>query len=290
MFKYAVSNWIYGEEELETTCKRLHRFGYDAIELVGEPERYNLDQIKRLTLKYNLEVSSVLSWCLWPLEDRDLAHPNHEYRAQAVNYIMRNVDLAVEVGAPIVIIIPAPSGRPAPHRNPTVAADWQNAAKEEWELAVISVREVASYAQKNNISISVEPINRFETFLINSVDQGLNFVEDVGFRNVKLHLDTFHMNIEDVNLGQAIVKAGSLLTSMHLSDSNRCAIGRGHIDFKQIMKSLAEINFQGSLILEPLPLHPNPFIAADLEEFRSTWDSDLESSIGVLRELESCCS
>lgn len=289
MINYAVSNWIYGGEELEPTCMRLHRFGYNAIELVGEPGRYKPDQVKELTLKYNLEVSSVLSWCLWPLEDRDLAHPNHEYRAKAIDYIMRNVDLAAEVGAPIVIVIPAPSGRPAPHRNPTAAADWQKAAKVEWELAVISVREAAAYAQVKNISIAVEPINRFESFLVNNVDQGLNFIEDVGLRNVKLHLDTFHMNIEDSQMGEAILKAGSLLTSMHLSDSNRCAIGRGHIDFKEILKALADIKFQGSLILEPLPLHPNPFVAADLEEFRSTWDNDLESSINVLRELESCC-
>ncbi len=289
MFNYAVSNWIFGGEELETTCMRLHRFGYTAIELVGEPERYKPDLVKELTFKYNLKVSSVLSWCLWPLEDRDLAHTNHEYRAKAIAYIMRNVDLAAEVGAPVVIVIPAPSGRPAPHRNPTSAADWQKAAKEEWELAVISVRETAIYAQAKNISIAVEPINRFETFLVNRVDQGLNFIKEVGLENVKLHLDTFHMNIEDSHMGEAILKAGSLLTSMHLSDSNRCAIGRGHINFKEILKALADIKFQGSLILEPLPLHPNPFVAADLEEYRSAWDSDIESSINVLRKLESCC-
>lgn len=286
MFTYAVSNWIYGDQDLEKTYKRLQRFGFNAVELVGEPERYQPKRIKEFQQIYGIKVCSILSWCLWPMEDRDLAHVNDEMRRRAIAYIRRNVDLAAAIGAPIVVVIPAPSGRSAPHQAPTRAADWQKAAGEEWVRAVDSVRQVTHYAQSSGITIAVEPINRFETFLVNNADQGLKFIEHVDMPNVKLHLDTFHMNIEDAAMGAAVQKAGSKLVSMHLSDSNRCAIGRGHTDFKEVIGSLLNIGFNGPLILEPLPLHPNPFVAGKLPEYQAAWDLEIEESINKLRDIE----
>ncbi|HSW35773.1 MAG TPA: sugar phosphate isomerase/epimerase family protein [Candidatus Limnocylindrales bacterium] len=286
MFKYAVSNWIYGDEKLDDTYKRLNQAGYHGIELVGEPERYDPAEIIKLNSVYDVAVISVLSWCLWPPEDRDLAHINDGMRRKAVDYVCKNVDLAEAVGASMVVVIPAPSGRPVPHRAPAEAGEWQLAAREEWNLAVDSVQRIAHYAQNKNIIIAVEPINRFETFLLNSTAQGLQFIEEVGLPNVRLHLDTFHMNIEDADMSKAVEKAGPLLVNMHLSDSNRCAVGRGHINFKALIEALVKIEYQGAFVLEPLPLHPNPFVAGKLPEFRSLWERDLAESIVILRDLE----
>ena len=286
MFRYAVSNWIFGDEPLEKTYSRLRKTGFDAIELVGEPERYNPDQIIRLNSKYKLSVVSILAWCLWPMEERDLAHCNDGMREKAVNYICRNIDLAGAVGASIVVVIPGPAGRTVPHGSSGGPKEWQAAAAGEWKRAVDSVRAAACYAQDKGITLAVEPINRFESFLLNSAAQGARFIEEVGLSNVKLHLDTFHMNIEEACITAAVKENAARLVNMHLSDSNRCAIGRGHFNFRELFKALTQIQYMGALVLEPLPPHPNPFIACKLEQFRSRWDQDLEESMNYLRSLE----
>ncbi len=286
MFKYAVSNWIYGDEPLEETCRRLDREGYAGIELVGEPDRYDPLTVKQLTARHGLEVTSVLSWCIWPMEDRDLAHADPAIRRKAVQYICENIDLAAAVNAPLVIVIPAPSGRAEPHGTHDDAVSWQKAAAREWDFSVEAVKESARYAAQKDITIAVEPINRFETFLVNSTVQGIKFIEQAGEQNIKLHLDTFHMNIEESSTAGAIEKAAGRLVSMHLSDNNRRAVGKGQFDFGQLLTSLRAINFQGPLILEPLPPHPNPFVAGELPEFKSYRDSDLHDSINFLRLTE----
>lgn len=286
MFRYAVSNWIFGDEPLEKAYSRLQDTGFEGIELVGEPERYNSDQVNKLNALYGISVVSVLSWCLWPMEERDLAHYDPGMRKKAVAYICRNIDLARSVGASIVVVIPGPAGRTAPHGSPGSPEEWQAAAAGEWRWAVDSVRAAARYAYEKGIIIAVEPINRFESFLLNSAAQGARFIEEVGLPNVRLHLDTFHMNIEDACITAAVKENAARLVNMHLSDSNRCAVGRGHFNFRELLRSLMQIQYKGALVLEPLPPHPNPFIAGKLEQFCSCWDQDLEDSIKYLRSLE----
>lgn len=287
MFRYAVSNWIYHGEPLEITCSRLQRAGFHGIELVGEPDRYDPDRVIKMSTKFELSVVSVLSWCLWPMEDRDLAHKNPAMRKKAVEYICRNIDLATAAGAPVVVVIPCPAGRTEPHGSPVSPEKWQSAAADDWKRAVESVNIAARYALEKEVIVAVEPINRFESFLLNGAAQGARFIKEVGLPNVKLHLDTFHMNIEDPCITSAVKENAGLLVNMHLSDSNRRAIGKGHFDFRGLLHSLKQINYQGALVLEPLPAHPNPFIAGRLDQYRSGWDQDLEDSLQHLRALES---
>ena len=108
MFRYAVSNWIYGNEGLEQIYRRLTSKVFDAVELLGEPERYPPEKVTALNREYGLGVALILSWCILPLPGRDLAHPATAEREEAVKYVCRNVDLAVEVGTPQVVVIPAP--------------------------------------------------------------------------------------------------------------------------------------------------------------------------------------
>jgi sugar phosphate isomerase/epimerase len=118
------------------------------------------------------------------------------------------------------------------------------------------------------------------------VDQGLRFVQEVGSEVVKLHLDTFHMNIEDKDPAEAIRKAGDLLINMHISDSNRGPVGHGHTDFKAIIRALKEIGYQGALTMEPLPPIPDAFMAISMEEFLPLRDVYAEECITRLRYYE----
>jgi len=283
--KCSISNWIYGEESLGTTFERLRRYGYDGIELKGEPEEYEPEEVKRLCQEFDLQVFSVLGWSIWPLE-RDLANPDPQLREKALHYAIQCVDLASVVEAPLVVVIPAPAGRTSPLGEVTTEEEWVAAAEKEWNHAVESVKTAAAYAEQKGILLAVEPINRYESFLVNNVDQGLRFVSDVGSSAVKLHLDSFHMNIEEQNPAEAIRKAGELLINMHISDSNRQAVGYGHTDFRALLKALKDINYQGPLTLEPVPPHPNPLLAVDMERYLPLRDLYAEESIAALRGYE----
>jgi D-psicose/D-tagatose/L-ribulose 3-epimerase len=232
--KYSISNWIYGDEPLRVTFHRLQKYGYDGVELVGEPQRYDIEEVNGLCQEFGLSILSVLGWSIWPLE-RDLAHPDPQMRQKALKYAAECVDLAVAVGAPLVVVIPASAGRTSPIGQPVSEKAWKEAVAREWDYAVESVRSAAVYAEEMGVLVAVEPINRYESYLVNNVDQGLRFVQEVGSEVVKLHLDTFHMNIEDKDLAEAVRKAGSLLINMHVSDSNRGAVGHGHTDFKAVI-------------------------------------------------------
>ena len=212
--RYAVSNWIYGDEPLSDTFSRLSSLGYHGIELVGEPTRYNIAEIKTLCEEYGIAITSVLGWCIWGIPGRDVCSPNGVEREAALTYGKACIDLASAVGAPIFVVLPAPAGRTAPSGMPKSEGQWDVGYRIEWYLAIDSVSKLAEYAAECNVTLGLEPINRYETFLITNIDQALQFITDVGSENLKLHLDTFHMNIEEPNLADAIRRARKELNQL----------------------------------------------------------------------------
>ena len=110
--------------------------------------------------------------------------------------------------------------------------------------------EVADYAQKHNITIAPEPINRYESYVFTAADEVLDMIESIGKSNLGLHLDTFHMNIEERNFYEPIVRAGHHLKHIHVTESDRGMTGEGNVHWDDFFKALAEINYQEPLILE----------------------------------------
>ncbi|MGB4595488.1 MAG: sugar phosphate isomerase/epimerase family protein [Anaerolineaceae bacterium] len=284
--KYAISNWIYGDEPIEETFLRLQAHGYEGIELVGEPDRYNVSEIKRYCDIYNIRVSSILSWCLTDIPGRDAAHPDKAIRKQAVDYLKYCIDLAVSVGAPIVVVLPAPAGRLAPVGGALTESEWDKTYRTEWENAVNSIREAANYASTKSITLAIEPLNRYESFLVTNLTQAKKFIIDVSVDNLKIHLDTFHMNIEENDLAKIILDAGDLLVNMHVSDSNRETAGRGHTDFRRILESLRKIPYQGYLVLEPVPPGSNPSFDSSRNSALRLREIYAKEGIDFLRKIE----
>jgi len=122
--------------------------------------------------------------------------------------------------------------------------------KKEWKLVVKNLKELAAYAAKRKKQICIEPLNRFETDFLNTCDQCLKLIKDVGAKNVKAHLDTFHMNIEEKTQGSAIIKAGKHLGHFHACGSDRGTPGNDHIDWKPIAKALKKIGYKGDVVIE----------------------------------------
>jgi D-psicose/D-tagatose/L-ribulose 3-epimerase len=115
---------------------------------------------------------------------------------------------------------------------------------------VKNLKTLAAYAQKRGKQICMEPLNRFETDFINTCDQALKMVKAVGSPALKLHLDTFHMNIEEKCQAAAIRKAGKLLGHFHACGSDRGTPGNDHIDWKSIAKALKDVRYQGDVVIE----------------------------------------
>ena len=284
--KYSISNWIYGDEALEVTFRRLKKFGYDGIELEGEPDKYSSSRVKGLCKDYNLVVSGIAGIYPWPTEERDLSNPNPQIRSRAVDYLKKCCDFAKMVDAPLVIVVPSAVGKTHPVSNPQTEEEWKQAVREEWDYAVESVKKAALYAESTGRILVIEAINRYETFLVNSAKQALQFVAQVDSPAVKVHLDTFHMNIEESNLAGAIRETGDMLFNLHVADSNREAVGRGHIDFKEIMKALNEIHYNRALSLEPLPPVSDPYMATKFKKYAGLRDVYAQESIENLKKYE----
>ena len=286
MIKYSVSNWIYGNESLELTMARLARFGYDGIELEGEPGKYNIDEVNNLLRRYNLKVLSIAGIYPWPTNERDLANPDAGTRKKAIEYLKKIVDFAVNLGSSLVIVVPSAVGKATPIGKSDNEKTWLANIEKDWNYAVESVKEAASYAEKAGVCLAIEPINRYETYLVNTAEQAIKFVSEVNSEFVKVHLDCFHMNIEEKNIAESIRKTGSLLINLHVADSNRQAVGNGHIDFKAVIRALLDINYQGAIAMEPLPPVSNPYIAMKMKRFEKLWDEYAGQCISVLKGYE----
>lgn len=132
----------------------------------------------------------------------------------------------------------------------------------ETETKFIAVaRELCSYAEKKGVTIILEPVNRYEIDFINSVEEGVKLLEKIGFPNLKLMPDVFHMNIEDRTIGGELAKHIKHAGYIHLADSNRLAPGWGHTDFDDIFKHLKMADYKGWLSVEVFP-KPTPMEAA----------------------------
>ncbi|PRZ23363.1 sugar phosphate isomerase/epimerase family protein [Flavobacterium granuli] len=122
--------------------------------------------------------------------------------------------------------------------------------KEERIIIQQVFTEVADYANKLNIIIAPEPINRYESYVFTAADEVLDMIESIGKPNIGLHLDTFHMNIEELNFYDPIIRAGNRLKHVHITESDRGMTGEGNVHWDDFFKALAAINYQGPLVLE----------------------------------------
>jgi D-psicose/D-tagatose/L-ribulose 3-epimerase len=149
-----------------------------------------------------------------------------------------------------------------------------------WENSVRSMQEVTPLLEEYDVYFNVEVVNRFEQFLMNTCEEGLQYIEMVGSPNVKMLLDTFHMNIEEDTIASAIVKAGDKLGHLHIGENNRKPPGYGHIPWDELGTALQQINYQGAVVMEPF-LMPGGEVGRDIRVFRdvmsSTYDLDEEA-------------
>ena len=142
-----------------------------------------------------------------------------------------------------------------------------------------------SKTYEKNVILLLEPINRYETNLINTLDEGMEVINEIGSENLKLIPDTFHMNIEEKSFEESLIKAKSYVKYIHFADSNRLAPGRGHINFKSIIFTLEENDYMGAIGVEILPL-PDDYNAArnSIEFLDSCFMESKKSRIKIIQK------
>jgi D-psicose/D-tagatose/L-ribulose 3-epimerase len=231
----AMHNWMRAEP-LDITIQRLATCGYDAIEISGEPERYNTREVRAQLSEAGLTCWGAVTLML---ADRDLLAKDEQQRAASVKYVTDTITMVKELGGEEITIVPSTVGKIKPQGSPD----------EEWKWAVGSLKQCYDHGKKEGVRLALEPLNRFETYFLNRHDQALALAEAVG-PDCGICLDVFHMNIEEVNMYDAIRKSKSRLTDFHVADNNRMACGMGACDWGKIIGTLKEIGYDGALTVE----------------------------------------
>jgi D-psicose/D-tagatose/L-ribulose 3-epimerase len=214
--------------------------GFDILEIACEnPELLDVRSIKK-ELAQN-QLSAVVCGVFGP--DRNICSSEPGIRENARRYLLWLIDSAAQLGSP-VICGPMYSSVGKDHLEDS------DARKREWDLSVSGIREVANYAGEKNVKLAFEPLNRFETDMINTVSQGLEFIHDVGRENVGFHLDSFHMHLEEKSSPDAIRRAGDRIFHFHACENDRGIPGTGQVHWPEIARALRDVNYQGPVVIE----------------------------------------
>lgn len=236
--KIAMHNWMRAEP-IEMTIERLGRLGFDQIEISGEPETHDTENIRQLLEQAGMTCFGSVTLMLG---ERNLLAKNETQRHQSIQYVKDCAQMVHQLGGCELTVVPGTVGKLVPDATPD----------EEWEWAIAALKEIDAFAEPLGIQLAIEPINRFETYFINRGAQALALAEAVSPR-CGVCLDIFHMNIEEDNLVEAIEQVGDRLINFHVSDSNRMAPGQGQIDWPVILRALQAIDYRGPLSIEFSP-------------------------------------
>ena len=231
----SMHNWMRSEP-LEVTLERLAKFGYESIELSGEPERCDTAEVRALLNKYEIRCWGAVTLMMG---DRNMLAKDEAIRAQSVQYVKDCVTMVKELEGCELTVVPATVGKIEPESTP----------ENEWEWAVAGMREVYEHSEREGVRLAIEPINRFETYFITRGAQALALAEATG-PHCGVWLDAFHINIEEADPHRAIRDAGDRLVDFHVADNNRMACGLGNWDWANLVATLKEVGYDGALTVE----------------------------------------
>ena len=244
----SMHNWMRAEP-IEVTVRRLAKYGYESIEISGEPYTYDTKEVRKVLQENNIRCWGSVTLML---EDRNLVAKDEAQRAKSVQYTKDCITMVKELEGYEMTIVPATVGKISPDGTP----------EEEWEWAIDSLKECYDWGKKEGVVLAIEPINRFETYFCSRAAQAMAIAEAVG-PDCGVCLDAFHLNIEEADPYESIRSAKGRLVDFHVADTNRFACGQGHWDWKKLVGTLKEIGYDGALTVEfvaPIDRTPaNPY-------------------------------
>ncbi len=279
--KFGINGWVWTSpvttQEVERLAPLVKQFGFDQFEIpletIGDVDYARAAEILR---EHGLSVSTTAA--MGP--DRDLIHEDESIRANGKNYIKQAIEATQALGA-TNFVGPIYSA---------VGRTWQQSAIErarDLDLLVATLRELAEYANDKGVVLCVEPLNRFETSFINLAAQAIEVIDRIDHPNVGVMLDSFHMNIEEKSLGEAIRQTGARLKHFHACENDRGAPGTGHVPWHSVAQALKEIHYDGPVVIESFTPKVKSIAraAAIWREFEPSPDALAENGGKFLRQL-----
>lgn len=226
------------------------RIGYDGIEIHTDvPEQTDASVLKELAAKYGLVITALGTGGAYGKRHFFLASEEETVRGQAIDYIKAHIDLAEKLDC--MVIIGLIKGKAM-----------QCGSKEAYfEVLKDSLGTCVRYAEKHGVTLVLEMINRYESDVLNQIGEGMEYIRAFHSQNLKLHLDLFHMNIEERDIPQAIQKAKGIIGYVHAADSDRWYAGHGHYDFGATFAALEAAGYDGVISMESYSF-PDPEISA----------------------------
>ena len=211
--------------------------------------------------------------------DTDLASEDRAVRERGIIFLEEQAQAVSDMGGSLLsgVLYSSWCQRLPPGKDRRALTDY----------SVEAMREAIKAAEDRGVIFGLEVVNRFEHYMMNTAEEGVAFVEQVDSPCCKLLLDTFHMNIEEDNLREAIVKAGKWLAHFHVGETNRRPPGRGRIPWPEVIAALHEIEFQGPIVIEPF-ITPDGDALREMPVYRdllgdAKLDEEASRSLGFLR-------
>lgn len=273
------SNWGFGIEPLKESAARLEKAGLEYIELhgnhYGADLGYSVDETLRILKEHNLKVSGV---CGMFSADNDLSSNRGVHRQSAIDYLKREIEFTAAVKGDYLLVVPGAVGRPKKYDDV------------EFERSVETLRIVADLFVQHKVMAAIEPIRSAEVSFVHTIADAKAYIEAVSHPGVRhINADVYHMQAEEVHIGEALLDAGDQLVNLHMADSNRRALGEGSMDLDTIIMSLYLIghNREGRYVT-PEPLGPggDPYPAMYGKPDKQELDHLVMQTVRYFRERE----
>jgi len=242
--KFGVNTFVWVSpcttQAVKDLAPKVKSMGFDILEIsIENPDLIDVNAVKEILKENQLE--GIICGAFGP--DRNICSIDPAIRENARKYILWLIEAAAQIGSETVC---GPMYSAVGKDHIEDPAERQR----EWQRAVSEIKEMAEAARKKGIKLALEPLNRFETDMINVVSQGLKFIEETGMDNVGFHLDTFHMHLEEKDSADAIRRAGQKIFHFHACENDRGVPGTGQVRWNEIAKALKEVDYSGPVVIE----------------------------------------
>lgn len=276
---FSWSNWGFGLEPLELSCRRLRKAGVAYIELhgnhYGKDLGYDPQETRRILADSGIQAAGV---CGMFSADNDLSSNRHIQRQAAIDYIRREAEFTAAVGGSYLLVCPAAVGRPAKYDD------------SEIERSLDSLSRVADVFTQTGIRAAIEPIRSAETSVCHTFEQAKSYIAKLNHPGVQhINGDVYHMLVEERHIAKTLWEAGGMLTNLHMADTNRCALGDGSLDIDSIIMALYLIGYNADhCFVTPEPLGPggDPYPAQNAKTPPALLDRLVQDSVSYFRERE----
>lgn len=250
--KYGVNTMVWTTRmtaEREPLLARIREWGFDGVELFLSPgEPSDIPAVRRILERLGLESAA----CSVLPRDANLVSADREMRKRGVAYLKTCVERTAELGGKLIC---------GPLYAGLGVMTGRRRTDEEWAWAVEGLAAAASHGRSLGVTLCIEPLNRFETYFLNTLEDAERMVHAVGAPNVKIHFDTFHANIEEKKPADSLRAVAKELGHVHISENDRGVPGTGHNDWRSVFVALKEIGYDGWMTIESFA-QPEPDLAA----------------------------